>query len=176
MLVRGVRDSARSGLWFLESIDRVNRAIQGTQELEQMMRDVLDVVLDVFQCDRALLITTHTDKPGLFLPTIERAVSAYPGLGENRQMPRSPALIEAHERLMAARQPLALGEDELAGTGLTERLGVRALLVTAIHPKQMPPYLFALHQCSRPRVWTSDERELVTEIGERIAVAINALL
>jgi hypothetical protein len=29
-------------------MDRVNRAIQGTNDLDRMMHDVLDVVLDVF--------------------------------------------------------------------------------------------------------------------------------
>ena len=42
-------------LWFLENMDRVNRAIQGTHDLDRMMHDVLDVVLDVFGCDRAWL-------------------------------------------------------------------------------------------------------------------------
>ncbi len=40
---------------FLESMDRVNRAIQGTGNLEQMMNDVLDAVLSIFECDRAVL-------------------------------------------------------------------------------------------------------------------------
>lgn len=42
-------------LWFLESLDEVNRAIQGTNDLDQMMRDVLDAVLHIFDCDRANL-------------------------------------------------------------------------------------------------------------------------
>src|SRR5439155_529597 len=41
---------------FLESMDWVNRAMQGTNDLEQMMSDVLDVVLSVFNCDRAWLV------------------------------------------------------------------------------------------------------------------------
>jgi PAS domain S-box-containing protein len=171
-----MRNSAHAGLWFLECIDRVNRAIQGTHELEQMMRDVLDVVLDVFQSDRAFLITTPADEPELFLPAIERTTAAYPGLGPGQALAPSPKLIEAHAKAMAAKEPVAFGEEELAGTGLTEQLSVRSLLVTAIHPKQMPPYVFGLHQCSKPRVWTRDERELLAEIGERIAVALNALL
>ena len=41
-------------LWFLESMDQVNRAIQGTNDLEQMMSDVLDAVLSIFNCDRCV--------------------------------------------------------------------------------------------------------------------------
>ena len=44
-------------LWFLESLDRINRAMQGTQDLEQMLGDVLDAVLAIFACDRVTLGT-----------------------------------------------------------------------------------------------------------------------
>ncbi|MGD8913854.1 MAG: AAA family ATPase, partial [Candidatus Thiodiazotropha sp.] len=45
----------RKHLHFLESLDRINRAIQAAADLEQMMTDVLEVVLEVFACDRAYL-------------------------------------------------------------------------------------------------------------------------
>jgi predicted ATPase/GAF domain-containing protein len=40
-------------LWFLESLERANRAMQGTHDFEEMLGDVLDAVLAIFQCDRA---------------------------------------------------------------------------------------------------------------------------
>ena len=45
----------RAHVWFLESMDRINRAMQGTNDLEQMMGDVLDAVLEIFASDRAWL-------------------------------------------------------------------------------------------------------------------------
>ena len=39
-------------VWFLEGLDRVNRAMQGASDLESMMREVLDTLLDVFKSDR----------------------------------------------------------------------------------------------------------------------------
>ena len=41
---------------YFESMDKVNRAIQAATDLEGMLSDVLDVVLDVFDCDRAFLL------------------------------------------------------------------------------------------------------------------------
>src|SRR5678816_910347 len=43
-------------LWFLESMDQVNRAIQATNDLEQMMSNVLGAVLTVLNSDRAWLV------------------------------------------------------------------------------------------------------------------------
>src|SRR5262245_40069706 len=49
-------EERQAHLGFLEAMDQVNRAIQGTNDLEQMMSDVLDAVLTVFQGDRAWLV------------------------------------------------------------------------------------------------------------------------
>jgi len=38
-------------LWFPRKHGAVDRVIQGTSDLEQMMGDVLDVVLATFRCD-----------------------------------------------------------------------------------------------------------------------------
>ena len=46
----------RAHVWFLESMDRINRAMQGTNDLERMMSDVLDAVLEIFGSDRAWLL------------------------------------------------------------------------------------------------------------------------
>src|SRR4030095_5484189 len=65
----------------VESMDRVNRAIQGTNDLEQMMSDVLDATLSILDCDRAWLespcdpdATSHTvnmqrNRPELRVPS-----------------------------------------------------------------------------------------------------------
>ena len=42
-------------LWFLEGMDRVNQAIQDTEDLQQMTH-VLDAVLSIFGCDRAWIV------------------------------------------------------------------------------------------------------------------------
>ena len=43
-------------LRFLESLDQVNQAIQGSNDMEQTMGAVLAVVLSTFGCDRAWLV------------------------------------------------------------------------------------------------------------------------
>ncbi|KKW00061.1 MAG: PAS/PAC sensor hybrid histidine kinase, partial [Candidatus Wolfebacteria bacterium GW2011_GWE1_48_7] len=42
-------------LGFFESMDQVNRAIQGASDLEQMLGGVLEKVFSIFNCDRAWL-------------------------------------------------------------------------------------------------------------------------
>src|SRR5439155_20205697 len=49
-------DERQGRRWVLEGLERVNLAIQGTNDLEQMMSDVLDATLSIFDCDRAWLM------------------------------------------------------------------------------------------------------------------------
>ena len=58
-------------LWFLESLERV-RAMQGTNDLEQMMGDVLDAVLAIFHCDRAWVTIPHEPDTAWWRVVMER--------------------------------------------------------------------------------------------------------
>lgn len=55
-----VEEERQEHVRFLESLDRVNRAIQGAGDLDGMMRDVLDAVLALFGCDRTGWCTRAT--------------------------------------------------------------------------------------------------------------------
>ena len=50
------------------------------------------------------------------------------------------------------------------------------LLAMALYPKVDRPYMFGLHQCAYPRVWTPQEERLFQEIGRRLADALTGLL
>jgi hypothetical protein len=41
-------------------------------------------------------------------------------------------------------------------------------MATALYPRDDEPWQFGIHQCSGPRIWTDDEKDLLCEIGERI--------
>src|SRR5215831_17884579 len=69
-------------LGFLEAMDQVNRAIQGTNDLEQMLSDVLDALLTVLQGDRAWLVYP-CDPNALWLRIkldLQRTRPEFPGL------------------------------------------------------------------------------------------------
>src|SRR3982075_4621613 len=50
------------------------------------------------------------------------------------------------------------------------------MIAMAVYSKVDKPYVFGLHQCSRPRVWTPQEERLFQEIGRRLADALTSLL
>jgi two-component system sensor kinase FixL len=59
---------------------------------------------------------------------------------------------------------------------IAARFGVQAQMLMAVYPKKGEPWLFGMHQCSHPRLWTEDERRLFKQIGRRIGDALGTAL
>jgi PAS domain S-box-containing protein len=56
-----------------------------------------------------------------------------------------------------------------------KRFSVRSMMAMAIYPRGDKPYMLGIHQCSHPRVWTSQEERLLQEIGRRLEDALTSL-
>src|SRR5579859_1602374 len=176
---RRAKAEQQAQLWFLESMDAIDRAIQGTSDLEQMMGDVLDTVLEIFQCDRAwLLYPCDPEADSLRLPA-ERTRPEYPGAwGAGEDIPNGPEAAGISRSLLASDGPVRFDpeSDRALLPELEERFGIKSVIAMAVYPKVDKPYAFGLHQCSRPRVWTPYEERLFHEIGRRLADALDTLL
>jgi signal transduction histidine kinase len=162
-------------MWFLESLDRIDRAIQGTSDLDLMMGEVLDVALATFSCDRAWLIYPR-DPEAFHQVRVLRTRPEYVGDGA-----AGPSVLSSPESagvILASAGPVRFDPeaDHAVPAPLAERHGVQSMIAMAIYPKVDKPYLFGLHQCSYRRVWTRQEERLFHEIGRRLADALNTAL
>jgi diguanylate cyclase (GGDEF)-like protein/PAS domain S-box-containing protein len=177
--LKQVEQERQRHLHFLESLDRVNRAIQGAADLEQMMTDVLEVVLEVFACDRAYLqYPCDPDASEWWIP-MERCSPEHPStLAPGQRIPMDDHISHTLRGLLDASGPLRIGP----GTNrpippeTTAKLGVRSLMAVALRPKVDRPWQFGVHQCSHDRVWTVAEERLLQEIGRRLSDGLNSLL
>jgi signal transduction histidine kinase len=166
-------------LRFLESLDRVDRAIQGHSDLEDMLAAVLDVVLRTFGCDRTWLIYPCDPEADSFRVRMERARPEHargPGADEAITNGRQAASVVGIVLRASGPMPFGPGSDCPLPPELAERCGIRSMLSMAVCPKVDRPYLFALHQCSHARVWTPAEMQLFHEIGRRLADALDTVL
>jgi PAS domain S-box-containing protein len=161
-------------LWFLECMDRINRAMQRTNEVEGMMRGVLEEALAIFNCDRAWLVYpcdsdaptcravmehTHPDYPGVFALGQELTVDARMAQSL-RDMLHVPAAVV----------------DPGISSEVRERFNILSTIAIAVRPRGDRPYLFGLHQCSHMRSWTTVERRLFEETGRRLEDALTSAL
>ncbi len=176
---RRAKEEHRAQLWFLESMDAIDRAIQGTSDLEQMMCDVLDAVLEIFRCDRAWLLYPCDPEADSLRMTAERTRPEYIGaLGADVDIPNDPEVASVSRSLLASDGPVRFDpeSDCALPSELAERFDIKSIIAMAVHPKVDKPYAFGLHQCSRPRVWTPHEERLFHEIGRRLADGLDTLL
>jgi PAS domain S-box-containing protein len=167
-------------LWFLESMDRVNRAIQGANDLPQLMGDVLDAVLSILACDRAWLLYPCDPTAGSWSVPMERTRPEYPGaLAQRRDVPaETPEAAEVLRAVLASPGPVRFGPgaEHPLPPEAARAFRIQSQIAMALYPKVDRPYLFGLHQCSYPRVWTPEEERLVLEVGRRLADALTSLL
>jgi len=166
-------------LWFLESMDWVNRAMQGTNDLEQMMSDVLDVVLSVFNCDRSWLVHPCDPDAASWNVPMEHTRLEVPGaFALGRELPVDPDIARAFRTVRASSSPVRFGP--ASGHPLpaeaAKRFSIQSMLAMAIYPKGDEPYMLGLHQCSYARAWTPQEERLFQEIGRRLEDALTSLL
>jgi len=172
-------EQRQAHLWFLESMDRVNRAIQGTNDLEQMMSDVLEAVLSVFECDRAWLVYPCDPEAVSNGVKMQRTRPEFPGLyAIGADVPVDAETADLFRTVRASSGPVALGPGSQypLSAKMAKRLGIQSRIVMALYPKGDQPYMFGLSQCSYPRAWTPQEERLFQEIGRRLEDALTSLL
>jgi len=172
-------EERRAHLWFFESMDRINRAIQGTNDLEQMMSDVLDEVLSVMDCDRAWLVYPCDPDVKSWEVAMEHTRPEFPGaLALGGIIPMDPEVAAVFRTARSSSGPIRFGPgtERPLPVDVASQFKIRSQISMAIYPKGDKPYLFGLHQCSHARVWTPEEERLFQEIGRRLADALTSLL
>ena len=167
------KDESVSHLRFFQNMDRINRAMQGTNDLDQMMNDVLDAMLSIFDSDRAfLLYPCDPDAPSFEIP-MERTRPEYPVRRD--VIPTAPDIAKHFRLYLASTGAVTLGPGCDCPLE-TSRFGERSKIMMALHPKTGKPWALGMHQCSYPRIWTPDEKRLMEEIARRMTDVLTSLL
>jgi PAS domain S-box-containing protein len=176
---RRAEEQHRAHVWFLESMDRISRAMRRSNDLEQMSSEVLEAALEVFACDRAWLVYPCDPGAASWSVVMEHTRPQFPGAYALHTP--LPVDAEAAGVFAAARDhpgPVLFtpgGPFEMPSQA-SDRFSIRSQMVMAIDPKVDKPYLFGLHQCSHARIWTAEEQRLFQEIGHRLVDALTSLL
>jgi len=168
-----------SYLRFVESMDKVNRAMQGAFDIDQMLRDVMDVVLSIFDCDRVYLLYPCDPEASSWEVPMERTRSEYPGLyAAGKREIMEPDVRKVLQAALDAPGAVRFcpGSPNPTPSETWEKYGFRSQVAVDLHPKVGKPWLFGLHQCAFERVWTSEDEKLLEEVGRRLEDTISAML
>lgn len=176
--INKARKHLDSDVRFLEVTGRIDRIIRQADDLEQMMRDILETVLSVFECDRAFLLYPCDPESQYWQVPMECTRPEYPGAHAlGRDLPMNPTLSDEFRAVLASDGPVSAMWPEGQGKWDPDgRFGVRSLLIMAMRPKEGKPWAFGIHQCSHARVWTEHEQKLFEAIGRRLSEGLSTLL
>lgn len=169
----------KANLKYMESMDKINKAIQKAEDLDQMMSSVLDAVLSIFDCDRAWLITPCDPWTMHYRVPMERTKPEWPGASTlGIEVPIDPDTTILFQKTRATDGPVEFNSktDPILPPELTKRFYIQSQLVMEIHPKVPESWMVGMHQCSHERMWTEEDKRLFQEIGRRISDALTSLL
>jgi len=172
-------EDRRNYACFLEHLARLDMAIRQAEDVEGMMRDALDVVLDVMKADRAWLVYPFDPETGYWSVPMERTRPEWPGASVlNEQTPLTPELREQWRQFLASDEPVVVGPggEYPVDRNNKETYSIQSFLAMALHPKTGQRWQFGVHQCSFERVWSAYDKEMLKAMGGRIQDALNSLL
>jgi PAS domain S-box-containing protein len=170
-------EERKSHLRFLESLGQVDRVIKQEADLEQMLWDVVRTVFSIFDCDRAwLLFPCNPDAPSYRIP-VEVSRPEFPGATVlNVDVLMSPGEAWNMREALESDGPVMY----IAGTErpptAAEMFGVQSQMIVPVYPKLGEPWMFGMHQCSFPRIWTEAEKNLFQEIARRVSDGLSNVL
>ena len=165
----------RAHVWYLESMKRIDHAIQATDEVEQMVNGALDEMLSIFDCDRAW-IYVHRPESGTWTVPLERARAGFPrAFATPADIALEPAVCQAFQTETVGAAPMRFGPGSPwpVPAQVAKRFAVRSMIVRRIDANGGARYLFGLHQCKSPRTWTQQQEQLFQETTRRLADALS---
>src|SRR5580704_4025956 len=165
-------------LWFLESMDQISRAMQGTEGLGQLSH-VLETVLPIFGCDRVWLAYPCDTASRTWRMVAQHACPEFAdSTSLDLDLPMDAEIPEAIRLVAVSEVAVRFGaaaSNSLPGI-FAKRFGVQSQICIAVHPKIGKPYTFGLDQCAGPRTWTRQEEELFEAAATRLATLLTNLL
>ena len=165
-------------LWFLESMDQVNRAIQDTDDFGQMGH-VLDAVLGIFGCDRVWIVHPCDPESRTWRTVAERTrpeVADAASLNLDSTVDAEAAHIHGIISASQAAVRFGPGTNNPLRSSTVKPFGVQSRMCVVVRPKIGKPHIFGVDQCTTERNWTQPEQGLFEAIGQRLATLLTSLL
>lgn len=157
-------------------ISKINNAISTATDIEEMMSNALQVILDLFNVERAWLLFPCDPNAKSWTVPMERTKPGFEGvyaLGEEISM--LPKDAGAFSKLQNSNEVFTYDYTK-SPKETSERFSVLSEMHMTLHPKTGKAWLFGVHQCINARVWTNEEKLVFKEIGNRLSDALNSFL
>ncbi len=154
---------------YIDTLEKIHPILEQAKNIEGMLTDVLNLIQDVFESDRAFLISSQEFNDLYKIRPFEIVNEQYQTIFTNEN--ESNALTysqEIHEKINANKPEVFLAsnfEKDNDSNGYSE-------LIVPMLSIGVNPYLLGVHQCSFDRKWSDLEQKLLLNISRRLSDAI----
>mgnify|MGYP002629408767 FL=1 len=159
----------------LDGIKVIDKAFNEAESGQEVLPRVLELMLEIFDCDRAWLLYPCKLNADSYAVPMERTRPLFPGAGAtNEQIPIDGGAATIIHLALNSERPVALDainnhtEAFKKSHSTLDRFQIKSQLVQAIHPPGDDPWLLGIHNC-RAAVDYGNSSELFHVIGQRMA-------
>jgi PAS domain S-box-containing protein len=147
--------------------------------LQAMLADVLDQMLDFFDCDRAWFLTPCNPNVAFWHVPMERTRPQWPGaMALNQSIPMNERLQAMFRQFLAADDVIPF--DERSGNPVPPQtlseFHVKAQMAMVIHPQVGEAWLFGIHHCENEHNYSDDDIHYFRKLGSHIGAALGSLI
>ncbi|MBF0290908.1 MAG: PAS domain S-box protein, partial [Nitrospinae bacterium] len=131
-----------------------------------------------FESDRAFLLHPLDKAAKTYTIPFEQTKPEYPGaFTANKELPVTKEVAEIFKTVLEASAPVSMNLVEgITDEAQLKEFDIKTQLVVSLYPKTGKPWKLGMHQCSRVREWTKEERELFHAISLVISDKLSNLL
>ncbi len=163
---------------FLESMNRVDMVLRKSLDVKEMMSNALQVILELFDVDRAWLLFPCDPEAVSWGVPMEKTKPEYPGaFASGEVLPMDPEMQRVFQNALDAADVVIIdSRDEFSPKQTEIKFSILTWMHITLYPHVGKPWLFGLHQCSFHREWSDWEQDLFREISHRLADALGTVL
>jgi|GEM_PF-1703465 len=142
------------------------------ESFEDLCMAICQKIRTFFGADRCWLISQREGDEKLHV-IAEDTHPDWPGAYAAREDVDVAPMRELWSKVIASREPLAFDENSPEAHNLIFRkYNIRSHLTVSVRPAEGHVWVFGMHQCSYPRVWTEEEKAFLNALGHAVAIML----
>jgi len=166
-------------LRLMDVLDQITQVSLASENMEETLSGVLDLVLEVFNADRAWFVyPCDPDAPSWGVP-MERTRPEWPGLAAlGKEIAINRDVSEIFCELLSTSGTIQYGPhaDHSLPSISVEQFSVKSQLQIALRPKIGKPWLLGLHHCVSEVMHDEEDLNLFKAIALRISDSLSSMI
>jgi diguanylate cyclase (GGDEF)-like protein/PAS domain S-box-containing protein len=166
-------------LRLLDVLDRATQVSLTSESMDEVMRGLLDLVLDVFKADRAWFLFPGDPAAPTWTVPLERTRPQWPGLfTQGADIPMESTISAIFSELLGAEGTIQYypNSEHPVPPPISENFSVKSQLMVALRPKIGKPWVFGLHHCEREVIHDNDDLKLFTSLAHRVSDTLSVFI